>query len=112
MTFILVGIAIIATAAYIWFRKSNREQTKSDEQRTVELLNTARTMFPEVTDVEALDLLYQHKYREMLFRRRQGWDCGDLQSETFLIWNERNRAIRRSLDYEELFYTMHGIPKR
>jgi hypothetical protein len=105
MTGLLIfAVVAIMFAAVTWlFIVSAKRNVTTDDQRRVELLKEARAMYPTAeNDIDALDQLYQHKYRLMLALKKAGnvrWQ--DALRDTVHIWNERNETIKRSVDFEQ-----------
>lgn len=106
MNLALIYIALVSLILVLWHFHSKRMkgEEETEEKRAIELLRKARIMFPGQTDIEALDSLYRHTFREMLLAMKTddpGWQ--KLKEESILVFNAKNRAIIESVRFEERF---------
>lgn len=107
MNLIMCYLLFIAAALYGWhmLQKNIKRKERELQIRDERLIDEAGKMFPECsTRIEALDKLYQHKYREMLTLKREDnpeWEI--FFSLCMRIFNERNRLINESVEFESQF---------
>jgi len=111
MTFIAVYVLIVLSILFLWHRLlgRNKKVGNSEVQLEVELLRKARMMFPGLSDIVALDALYQHTFRSMLVAQKVGdknWE--DLKRASIAIYNAKNRAIIEAVRFEERYITPHA----
>ncbi len=96
-TLILLALMFLVFIVYIL---SRREILDKDEKRSRELLEEAKSSWPTLDTVQALDLLYRRIYKQMLEVRSWGGDYDALFTDTILIWNLRNEAIANEAESE------------
>lgn len=100
----MVAVIVIFACIMPFNIFSRGSKPPSDEQRSVELLRKARLMYPDAeNDIEALDMLYQHVYREMLLRKKAGENIDALAKDLLLIWKEKDHAIKRTVEFESRY---------
>ena len=117
MIYLALYSLITAALLVVWHRiiTRNKKLRGHDDEVEIDILRRARMMFPGESDVEALDALYQHLFRECLLAQKRGsplW--GKIREQSLAAFNAKNRAIIESLRFEErcasLFNTITSSP--
>jgi hypothetical protein len=102
---------IVILIAWNKLQKHNKHLRHTVIEKEVDMLRKARIMFPEATDIEALDGLYQFTFRQMLYDQKKGKPIDKLRREIVTIFNVRNKAIAESVRLEQQYMFINN-PKR
>lgn len=111
-TLVMIMLVLCIAFAYAAMQKS-KQYRESEVELSVKMLSEARVMFPTAeNDIVALDLFYQHKYREMLVASKEEHPKYEiLKRESIATFNAKNKAIQEAVRFEERFVAPVSVNK-
>lgn len=104
---VLIIAGIIAGGAVCLILVHNRKVNRMDgDHISVELLRRARITFPTAeNDIEAVDALYEHTFRECLYLSKEQSEprATRLRQECIILFTLKNRLITESVRFERRY---------